>query len=251
MFRIATIEQGGSSALVEVDMNESYQYDLDRMAEKVNERTKIIIIANPDNPTGTLIHREKILDFISKIPDHIFIVLDNAYQEYVSSPQDHLDGIDLAIGSKNIIVLRTFSKIYALAGLRTGYGISNEQTIAYLNQVRLPFNVTRIAQKAAQVSLENEDFKEKTIRLNIENREFCYQELNRLGFKVIPSETNFLLFFPGLDVREMNNRLLQEGVIIRPLQAFGITDGFRVTIGSEQDMKYFIEKIEKVSGQIS
>lgn len=251
MFKIATIEQAGTSALVEVEMDGGHRYDLDRMAKTVNDRTKIILIANPNNPTGTLIPREKLLGFISEIPDDIFIVLDNAYQEYVSPPEAHLGGIDLAVNHRNIIVLRTFSKIYALAGLRTGYGISHPDTIAWLNQVRLPFNVTRIAQRAAMVSLENGDFKEKTVRLNNKNKEFCFTRLTGLGFKVIPSQTNFLLFYPGHDIQEMNTRLLRKGVIIRPLQAFGIEDGFRVTIGSEEDMGYFIEMIERVTGDLS
>ncbi|MCK4836324.1 MAG: histidinol-phosphate transaminase [Candidatus Aminicenantes bacterium] len=251
MFKIATIEHAGISGLVETDMDENYHYDLDKMHQKLDSKTKIIFIANPDNPTGTMISRAKILDFISKIPDDIFIVLDNAYQEYVTNQDNHLDGIDLAINRKNIIVLRTFSKIYALAGLRTGYGISNENTINYLNQVRLPFNVTRIAQKAARVSLENEDFKEKSAQWNQKNREFLLTRLQKLGFRVIPSETNFLLFFPNHDIQEMNSRLLREGVIIRPLQAFGIPEGFRVTIGSEEDIRYFSKKLEKIENDLS
>ena len=246
MFKISTVEQAGDQAYVEAEMDEGYRYDLDNMLKRVDETTKIIFIANPNNPTGTMLPRQKVLDFIEKIPPETFVILDNAYEEYVSNPQDHLSGIDLAVNRKNIIVLRTFSKIYALAGLRIGYGISNEKTIYYLNQIRPPFNVTRMAQKAAQASLENDDFKLQSIRLNQKNKTRLFNQLTDMGFRVIPSQTNFLLFFPGKNVNELHQRLLKEGVIIRPLQAFGIPDGIRLTIGFEEDNDFFIEKLKKV-----
>jgi len=130
-------------------MDEDYGFDLERLYRMADKKTKIIFIANPNNPTGTILPKGKFLDFIDSISKETFIVLDNAYQEYVSEPEDHLDGIDLALNRKNIILLRTFSKIYALAGLRIGYGIANEESIGYLNRVKAPFNMTRVAQQAA------------------------------------------------------------------------------------------------------
>jgi histidinol-phosphate aminotransferase len=250
MFKISTVEQAGNQAYVEAEMDEGYGYDLDNMLKRVDETIKIIFIANPNNPTGTMLPRQKVLDFIEKIPPETFVILDNAYEEYVSDPQDHLSGINLAVNRKNIIVLRTFSKIYALAGLRIGYGISNEKTIYYLNQIRPPFNVTRMAQKAAQASLENDDFKLQSARLNQKNKSRLFNQLTDMGFRVIPSQTNFLLFFPEKNVNELHQRLLKEGVIIRPLQAFGIPDGIRLTIGFEEDNDFFIKKLKKVLAEL-
>ena len=153
MFKIATVEHAGKQAFVEAEMEDGYRYDLTEMSRMVDERTKIIFIANPNNPTGTLIPRSRLLEFIETLPDHVFIVLDNAYQEYVNQADQYLDGIDLALNRKNIIILRTFSKVYALAGLRVGYAMANTEIISYLNQVRPPFNVTRLAQKAPNIAI--------------------------------------------------------------------------------------------------
>jgi histidinol-phosphate aminotransferase len=250
MFKIATVEQAGIQAYVEAQMDEAFRYNLDNLYKLVDEKTKIIFIANPNNPTGTMIPKQKIVDFIEKIPPETFVVLDNAYEEYVSDQQEHLNGIDLAINRKNIIVLRTFSKIYALAGLRIGYGIANQKIINYLNQVRPPFNVTRLAQKAAQASLENDEFKIASARLNHKNRLRLYNQLSDMGFTVIPSETNFLMFLPGMNVSELHQRLLQEGVIIRPLDSFGIPDAVRLTVGFEEDNDFFIEKLKKIQTEM-
>ncbi len=244
-YKIATIESAGKDAFLEAKMAEDLRFNLDNISQLSDNRTKIIIIANPNNPTGTLLSREEVYGFIEKLPQDKIVVLDNAYHEYVSSQADYPTGIDLAIKRKNIIVLRTFSKIYGLAGMRIGYAVSNHETISYLGRVKAPFNVTRLAQKAAVASLENDDFKNESAKLNTRNREKLFNQLRDMGLRVIPSETNFLLFFPGTDVEELNQRLLKEGVIIRPLQAFGIPDGMRVTVGFEEDNDYFIEKLKK------
>ena len=246
VFKIAAIEQGGRAAILEAEMGSNHTYNLDNILNKVDDQTKIIFIANPNNPTGTMLPKREILDFINVVPQEVLIVLDNAYHEYVADPDNYLSGIDLATSRKNIIVLRTFSKIYALAGLRVGYGIADKKVITYLNRIKAPFNVTRIAQRAAIKSLENEDFREYSARLNLENRAKLYTDLEQLGLKVIPSETNFLLFFPATDINILNERLLQEGVIVRPLNAFGLADGIRVTVGSEEDNAYFIKKLSQI-----
>lgn len=246
LYRIATIERLGQKAYIEAEMDPEYRFDLDRIYSMIDESTKMIIITNPNNPTGTMVSRQKLLDFINRVPEEILIVLDNAYHEYVTKPDDYLHGIDLAVERKNVIVLRTFSKIYALAGLRVGYAIANPDTIAYLNLVKAPFSVSSVAQKAALVSLENEDFKIMSAELNQKNKEKLFRQLQELGLRVMPSETNFLFFIPELDTLELNERLLREGVIIRPLHPYGAPEGMRVTIGSEEDNTFFITKLKKV-----
>ncbi|MGE5342607.1 MAG: histidinol-phosphate transaminase [Candidatus Omnitrophota bacterium] len=245
-YKIATLEERGKSAYIEAPMGDDYTFDLDAIYRRVDEKTKVIFITNPNNPTGTLLPKEKVLQFIDKIPDDKIIVLDNAYQEYVSDRATYPDGIDEALNRKNIIVLRTFSKIYALSGLRVGYAISNESVISYLNRVKAPFNVTRLSQVAALASLENDDFKNRSASLNLINRAKLFRQLSELGLRTIPSETNFIMFITTLNIPELNRRLLKEGVIIRPLEGFGVPEGMRVTVGFEDENDFFIEKLTKV-----
>jgi histidinol-phosphate aminotransferase len=245
-YRIATVENSGKAAYIEAPMGDDYTFDLDAIYEKIDERTKVILITNPNNPTGTMVSKKAVLDFIDKVPEDKIIVLDNAYHEYVSDHANYADGIDEALNRKNVIVLRTFSKIYALAGLRIGYAVSNTELVALLNRVKAPFNVTRISQAAALASLESDDFKNESAALNLKNREKLFNQLSEMGFRVIPSETNFLLFLPGRDTSELNQLLLKEGVIIRPMHAFGVPEGIRVTVGFEEDNDFFIEKLKKV-----
>ncbi len=246
LYRIATTETAGKAAFIEAPMKEDYKFDLDAMTNLVDEKTKIIFITNPNNPTGTLLPKKAILDFIEKIPKDKIVVLDNAYQEYVENPEDYADGIEPALNRPNVIVLRTFSKIYALAGCRIGYAISNPELISYLGRVKAPFNVTRIAQAAALASLQSDEFKNMSAQLNRVNREKLVNQLTQLGLKTIPSETNFLLFLPQTNIDELNNRLLREGIIVRPVAAFGVPEGMRVTVGLEKDNDVFIEKLKSI-----
>lgn len=250
MYKIAAVEKEGKSAIVEAPMGDDYTYDLDALFRLMDDKTKIIIIANPNNPTGTMVNKQETMDFIAKVPEDKIIVLDNAYQEYVSSPDEYPDAIEEAVNRKNVIVLRTFSKIYSLSGLRVGYGVSNPEILSYLNRVKPPFNVTRLAQAAAMASLENDDFKYHSMKLNLKNKEKLYRQLQEIGMQVIPSEANFLFFFPGIDTPELNQRLLKEGVIIRPLHAFGVPEAMRVTVGIEEDNDFFIEKLKKVLAEM-
>ncbi|MCP5048706.1 MAG: histidinol-phosphate transaminase [bacterium] len=246
LYKIATTEVAGKASFIEAPMGDDYTFDLDAMNRLIDHKTKIIFLTNPNNPTGTMLPKQAVLDFINHVPEDKIIVMDNAYHEYVSDPGNYADGISEAVNRKNIIVLRTFSKAYALAGLRVGYAISNSEMISFLNRVKAPFNVTQIAESAALASLESDDFLQKSITLNRENRQKVFNQLNDLGLRVIPSETNFLLFFPNRDTRELNQQLLEQGVIIRPLHAFGLPEGMRVTIGYEEDNEFFIEKLKKV-----
>jgi histidinol-phosphate aminotransferase len=250
MYKISALEVGGKAAYSEVPMGDTYTFDLDAFQRRMDEQTKIIFIANPNNPTGTMVTRDKLLAFIRNIPEDKIVVLDNAYHEYVGRQEEYPDGIEEAVNRKNVIVLRTFSKIYSLAGLRVGYAVAHPEVISYLSRVKPPFNVTRLAQAAARASLENDDFKRHSAELNRRNKEILFHRLTGLGLKVIPSETNFLCFFPGRDTKELNQRLLKEGVIIRPLHAFGLPDALRVTVGFAEDNDFFIEKLKKVLAEM-
>ncbi|MCX6558784.1 MAG: histidinol-phosphate transaminase [Candidatus Aminicenantes bacterium] len=246
LYKIATTEFAGQAAFVEAPMDGNLRFDLEAMARLVDEKTKIIFITNPNNPTGTFVPAAAIRRFMQKIPADRIIVLDNAYQEYVDDPDDYVTGLDEIRAGKNVVVLRTFSKVYGLAGLRVGYAMARPEIISILGRVKAPFNVTRIGQRAALASLENDDYKNRSARLNRANKAKLLGQLQSLGLRVLPSQTNFLLFFPSGDVNELNLRLLKEGVIIRPTAGFGIPEAMRVTVGLEEENDFFIKKLKKV-----
>ncbi|MFH2107847.1 MAG: histidinol-phosphate transaminase [Chrysiogenia bacterium] len=250
LYKIVTTEIAGESAYIEAPMSRELCFDLQALAARIDPQTKIIFITNPNNPTGTFIHAQPVRDFIERAPSDTIVVLDNAYQEYVDNPDDYVTGLDEIRQKKNVVVLRTFSKVYGLAGLRVGYAMAKAEIIAILNRVKAPFNVTRLSQCAALASLESEDFKNESVRMNRANKARLFNQLQGLGLRVIPSQTNFLLFFPEVDVAELNLRLLKEGVIIRPTGSFGIPEGMRVTVGLQEENDFFIAKLKKVLTEI-
>jgi len=250
MYKIIATELAGKKAYIDVPMDAALRFDLAAIRSRIDERTKVIFLTNPNNPTGTMHPRKPILDFIAAVPAEKIVVLDNAYQEYVDDLDDYADCLNEVKRRKNLIVLRTFSKVYGLAGLRVGYALAHEETSGFLNRVKPPFNVTRVAQRAAIASLESDDFKIRSARLNRENKAELQRQLEKLGLRVIPSQTNFLLFFPAQDVNQLNNRLLREGVIVRPMAGFGVPDAIRVTVGLEEDNSFFLEKLKKVLAEM-
>jgi histidinol-phosphate aminotransferase len=246
LYKVATTEFAGLQAYEETPMDENLCFDLEAMAQLVDEKTKIIFITNPNNPTGTFIPAAAIRRFIKDLPQDKIVVLDNAYQEYVDDLGNYVTGLDEVRAGKNVVILRTFSKVYGLAGLRVGYAMARPEIISVLNRVKAPFNVTRVAQCAALASLESDDYKNRSVRLNRANKARLFRQLEALGLRVIPSQTNFLLFFPPMDVARLNNLLLREGVIIRPTAGFGIPEAMRVTVGLEEENDFFIRKLKKV-----
>jgi len=226
-------------------MDPELRFDLDAFTARLTPDAKIIFITNPNNPTGTSIPAAAIRAFIARVPEDRIIVLDNAYQEYIDHADDYVTGVDEIRERKNVIVLRTFSKVYGLAGLRVGYALAHPEVIAILNRVKPPFNVTRIGQRAALASLDSDDYKDKSVRLNRANKARLFTQLQGLGLRVVPSQANFLLFFPEVDVAALNLRLLQQGVIIRPMAGFGIPEAMRVTVGLEEEDDFFIAKLGK------
>lgn len=249
MYKIAAVETQGAVSFIEAEMGDDYRFNLKNIKNKIDNSVKIIFLTNPNNPTGTMIEGEEMAEFIENVPEDVLVVLDNAYEEYVTRGYDYLTGISYLADKKNVIILRTFSKIYGLAGLRIGYALGHPETLSLLSRVKSPFNVTRIAQKAALESLRSDKFKNRSYELNRKNRAILLSQLRGLGIKTVASETNFLMFFPETDIIELNEQLLKEGVIIRPLRAFGVPDAMRVTIGFEEDNNFFFEKLKQVLGK--
>jgi histidinol-phosphate aminotransferase len=223
----------------------NYKYNLEGIVKKINTNTKIIYIANPDNPTGTYITVSQFDTFMKKVPDRVLVILDEAYFEYACSVSDYPDS--MVYRYDNVITLRTFSKIYGLAGLRIGYGFAHKSLIDNLMKVKLPFEPSSVSQEAALLALEDKEHIQKSIQVNLIEKERLINVLNKIGLNYIPSIANFItiIFKNRDDVINCSNYLLANGIIIRDLIGFGLPDGMRVTIGTNEENLYFIQKLKK------
>jgi len=223
----------------------AYGHDLEAMLERVDSATRLVFIANPNNPTGTWLVEAELEDFIASLPAHVMVVVDEAYFEYVAHA-NYPDTSRWLERFPNLIVTRTFSKAYGLAGLRVGYALSHPGVANLLNRVRHPFNVNLVAQAAALAALDDHDHLDMSIRRNHEGMFQLLTGLSRLGLDSIESAGNFLTLDTGRPGLEVYNALLQEGVIVRPLANYGMPRHLRVTIGSTAENTRFLEAQEKV-----
>jgi histidinol-phosphate aminotransferase len=224
---------------VKVPLAEGEVHDLEAMLAAITERTKIVFLCNPNNPTGTIYRKEEFARFLDAVPAHVLVVLDEAYFEYVVDA-DYPDGMDYFDGTSPVVVLRTFSKIYSLAGLRVGYGIMPEPLVEAVNKVRDPFNVNTVAQVAAYYSLDGQDEVARRRAENAEQRQRLYDAFDRLGISWVPSETNFVYVLTDKS-RELFDALLKQGVICRD---FGNAPALRVGVGTPDDTSATIEAFE-------
>ena len=221
----------------------NFKYDLEKMKEAITERTKIVFIANPDNPTGTYVNRREVELFLKDIPENVICYFDEAYYELVEA-KDFPDMIGY-LSSKNIIISRSFSKSYGLAGLRCGYGIARKEFIEYLDRVREPFNVNYLAQVAAIAALDDEDFLKETRRTVFEGKRFLYRGFEKLGIDYIPTQANFILF-EIKDSQKIYLDLLKRGIITREMSQWGLKDFIRVTVGKKEENFRFIEALKHI-----
>ena len=223
------------------------RYDLEAILEAITPRTKLVCIAHPNNPTGTSNGRDELLRFLDRVPEHVLTVLDQAYFEYVTDP-DYLDGVEEAVKQgRRVLVLRTFSKLFGLAGLRIGYGVGPADVVAGLGKVRRPFDLSTPAQAAALASLDDPDEVSRRRRLNEEGRGALVQALSDGGFEVAgPAVANFVYADVGGDARPLFEALLRQGVIVRPLHAFGAPGAIRVSVGTPEETAIFAEALAHV-----
>jgi histidinol-phosphate aminotransferase len=226
--------QGVGGKPIQVPLK-NYTHDLSAMADAITPRTKIIFIANPNNPTGTINRKDEFERMMEKVPDHIIVVLDEAYYEYVTAA-DYADSLRYLHSEKNVLILRTFSKIYGLAGLRIGYGIAKKEILNDMNRLREPFNTNTIAQRAALAALDDSEHLSHSRNVNEAGKEYLYNGLASLGVTYVPTEANFL-YIPVQNAMAVYDSLLKKGVIIRPMGPQAI----RVTIGLPEENKRFIE----------
>lgn len=222
-------------------------HDLTAMAAAITDKTRVIFIANPNNPTGTWLTEAEVRAFLDQVPERIIVVLDEAYTEYVSE-SEFPDGITLLKDYPNLVVTRTFSKAYGLAGLRVGYSVSNPQVADILNRIRQPFNVNMMAQEAAIAALADADYLQQGVELNQQGMAYLTSEFERLGLDYIPSVGNFVCVDVGREAGPVDKALLQEGVIVRPVGAYQMPNHLRISIGTMAENKRFIEALEKVLG---
>lgn len=222
----------------------NFTYDLDGILASITDKTKIIIICNPNNPTGTMVPKEELDDFLARVPEQVIVILDEAYAEYVERP-DYPDGISYIKEGKKVIVLRTFSKIYGLAGIRVGYGIADQELISYIERVREPFNVNLVAQAGAEEALADQEHVKYCREQNSAGVAYLTKELARLKLTWVESHTNFLLVNVNTDSKRLFEELLKLGVIIRPGFIWGLDNYIRVTVGTADENKKFIDALKK------
>ncbi len=226
----------------------NYGHNLDGFLKAITPKTKLIFIANPNNPTGTLIKKDAMSAFIHAVPKHILIVLDEAYDEYLSATNKS-DAIGWLGEFDNIIISRTFSKAYGLAGLRIGFGLMHADIADMLNRVRQPFNVNSIAQAAAVASLADDDFVARSYAANQAGMAQLTQGFNKLGLEYIPSYANFVSFKVA-NAAQVNQQLLQNGVIVRPVANYEMPEYLRVSIGLFSENARFLTVLEEILNKL-
>ena len=217
-------------------------HDLDAMADSINDKTKQIFIANPNNPTGTLVAQEKIDNFMNNVPDNVIVIFDEAYYEFLETPPDTLKYVR---EGRNVIVMRTFSKIQGLAGLRIGYGITTPNLASILQKTRQPFNANLLAQEAALAALADEDHQQRTKEITDQGRELFHNEFKAMGLEFVRSHANFVLLKVG-DGDAVFKQMLNKGVIVRAMRSYKLPEWIRVSVGTNAENLRFLELLKSI-----
>ncbi|MDD3313697.1 histidinol-phosphate transaminase [Pseudodesulfovibrio sp.] len=229
----------------EVPRGDDYELPLDKMAEAADERTAMVIVTSPDNPTGLAATVEDLSVLAGVLPPDCLLVVDEAYIDFVWPPESYTP-VQAFDRFENLVALRTFSKAYGLAGLRVGYGILPPPLAGLLRNARIPFTVNLLAEEAAIAALEDETFYNETLSVVMRGREYFTNELTRLDCKVWPSQSNFVMFRPPMDARQVFETLLERGIIVRHLGSFGLGDCIRVNVGTDDENRRFIQTLADI-----
>jgi histidinol-phosphate aminotransferase len=227
-----------------------YTFDLDAIARSLPPETKLIFLANPNNPTGTMFTARAFDDFLTRVPQHVLVVLDEAYCDYVDHP-DYSCSIDVVRRGRNLVVLRTFSKVYGLAGLRIGYGIGPAGLLAEINKIRGPFNTSGIAQAAALAALTDAKHIRRSVKSNRAGLAQLTRGLQKLGIRSVPSFANFLFVEFGYDVEPLGGELMRRGVIVRTMGWMGFPNALRVTVGTAAENAKFLRALSQLCARES
>ena len=234
--------QGMGAKGVAVPLNRDLVHDLDGILAAITKQTRVVMICNPNNPTGTSVGAEAFERFVAALPEDVVLAIDEAYYEFVRRP-DFPDSLALTRRRPGTVVLRTFSKIYGLAGIRIGYGVCDQELASYLERARHPFNVNRLAEVAALAALEDEEHVRRTREINATGALYLSTALARLGVETWPTDANFILARTGAEVYEA---LLEQGVIVRPMRGFGLTEHVRISIGLPEENERFIKALAEL-----
>ncbi|MFQ5665670.1 MAG: histidinol-phosphate transaminase [Candidatus Binatia bacterium] len=241
IYRLVVQAAGGTSRLVPL---RNYTHDLAAILAAITPATRLVFLANPNNPTGTIFFRRDWDAFLRAVPSHVIVVVDEAYFEFVEDPE-YPDSLAAHGAGRLLLTLRTFSKVYGLAGLRIGYAVGHPELIGVMNRVRQPFNVGSLAQVAALAALEDDAHVERTRRRNREGMAFLQAQCARLGLRYVPSWANFLMVRVGHGMR-VHEALLQEGVIVRPMRLYGFPAWVRVTVGTAAENERCVQALARV-----
>jgi histidinol-phosphate aminotransferase len=241
IYALATAAAGGDAKAV--PMKDGYYFDLDAIAEAVDANTRIVFLDNPTNPAGTIFKRPAWERFLARVPEHVVIVADEAYFEFVRDP-DYPDSLKYHDPSRMIVTMRTFSKIFGLAGVRVGYAVARPDLVQLLHKVRQPFNVTSIAQAAVMAGMDDVDHVRRTLANNAEGIAYLEREFKRLGLAFVPSHANFILAEVGAG-KAVFDKLLALGVIVRPMGGYGWPRHVRISVGLPEENRKLITALEK------
>ena len=246
VYPLATQAVGGKA--IEVPATKDYGHDLPAMLKAITSKTRLVFVANPNNPTGTFLPAKEIETFLEQVPSNVVVVIDEAYNEFLT-PEQQYDAIAWVRKYPNVIVSRSFSKAYGLAGLRIGYGVAQNNITDLLNRIRQPFNVNSLAQAAAIAALADVEFLKKCYELNRAGYAQLTAAFEQMGLRYLPSSGNFVLVKVGDDVNagaKVNLELLKAGVIVRPVGNYGLPEWLRISIGLPEENQAFIEALKKI-----
>ena len=236
---------GGVRVMV---MLKDFRLDLEAMARAITPMTKIVFIANPNNPSATIVTKDEVEHFMSRVPERTIVVFDEAYIEFAMGP-DFPDTLSYVKQGRKVVVLRTFSKASSLAGLRVGYGIADADAIALMNRIRQPFNVNSLAQAAALAALDDEAHILECVRMIEAGRHFLSDEFKSIGLQYVPSRGNFILVDVGHSAADIYQKLLHHGVIVRPMTPFGLETALRITVGTPEENRKLVKALRVVLGK--
>lgn len=240
-YQLVVQAAGGVSRIVPL---RDFTHDLTAMAQGVSSKSRIVFLANPNNPTGTIYRREEWERFLRQVPPDVLIIVDEAYFEYVEDP-GYPDSAQYHDNGKTVLTLRTFSKLYGLAGLRIGYGIGPKEITGLMHRIRQPFNVNAAAQWGALAALEDHEHVRRSLDVNRQGMEYLTKEIAKLGLEQVPSHANFILMRVG-NGDSVFKQLLRQGIIVRPMGAYELPAYVRVTVGTMEENRRFIEALRKI-----
>lgn len=241
VYKKVTQAAGGTNCIVPLKDN---RHDLKAMAQAVSKRTRLIFLDNPNNPMGTVIGCEEFEAFLAALPEHVVVVLDEAYMEFVREKTPY--GLNYIKTDERVVVMRTFSKAYGLAGLRVGYGVMNKRLVSCCDRVRQPFNINSMAQIAALAAIDDTEHLQKTLEITWSGMAYLTDSLTQMGLRVLPSQTNFLMVDMAMDAKIVYERLLRLGVIVRAMPSYGFPEYIRITAGRPEENERCVRAIQTI-----